>query len=72
MCPAQYNGCKWRGHTLRVEPARPAFADRLVKEWADAEAAEAHAASEATARQAAAAEEAAAQVLFGTRPWNSL
>ena len=38
---AQYNGCKWRGGTLRVEAARPAFHLRLVREWA-AEAARQH------------------------------
>ena len=34
----QYNGCKWRGHKLRVEVAKPAYQVRLQQEW-DAEAA---------------------------------
>ena len=29
----QYNGCKWRGSTLRLEVARPAYAARLSEEW---------------------------------------
>jgi hypothetical protein len=29
----QYNGCKWRGQTLRVELAKPDFQVKLRQEW---------------------------------------
>lgn len=32
-CPAQYNGCKWRGGVLKVDVAKPDFAARLAADW---------------------------------------
>ena len=36
----QYNGCKWLGGVLRVEPAKPDYRQRLAKEAAQAQAQE--------------------------------
>ena len=58
----QYNGCKWRGGTLRVEQAKPAYHLRLVREWA----AEAQRQQEESAC-AAVAQEKAAQALAAAR-----
>lgn len=32
---AQYNGCKWLGGVLRVEPAKPDYKVRLAREAAE-------------------------------------
>ena len=37
----QYNGCKWLGGLLRVEPAKPDYNQRLAKEAAQNQAQEA-------------------------------
>ncbi len=39
----QYNGCKWLGGVLRVEPAKPDYRQRLAREAAQAQAQEADA-----------------------------
>ena len=31
--PVQYNGSKWRGKVLRVQPAKPDYLSRLHSEW---------------------------------------
>jgi hypothetical protein len=36
----QYNGCKWKGGSLRVEKAKEHYMDRLRCEWAAAQAKE--------------------------------
>ncbi|KAF8069577.1 KCS2 [Scenedesmus sp. PABB004] len=55
-----YNGCKWRGQVLRVEPARPHFEEKLRAEWAAAAEAEAEAAAAAAAAEGAAGPQRAA------------
>lgn len=49
----QYNGCKWRGHTLRVEVAKPHYLQQLEAER-EAEVEEEAAAAAAAAEKAAA------------------
>lgn len=34
-CLSLYNGCKWRGGLLRVEPALPKYSELLQEEWED-------------------------------------
>lgn len=34
-CLSLYNGCKWRGGVLRVEPALPKYSELLQEEWED-------------------------------------
>lgn len=63
---AQYNGCKWRGGTLRVEAARPAFHLRLVREWAAEAARQREERERAAAREQEAAH--AAEAARAKRP----
>jgi hypothetical protein len=50
---AQYNYCRWKGGVLRVEVARPDYALRLQREWAEDAEAEAAEAEEAATTEGA-------------------
>ena len=64
---AQYNGCAWRGSTLRVERAQEHYTTRLGREWQLAAAAEAARASAAAAATQAAASLATPEALAAAR-----
>lgn len=62
-CHSQYNGCKWRGHVLRVEAAKPDFQKRIRLEHEEEEQLEAEALAAAAA--AAAEQESAKPMASG-------